>query len=264
MLLCGYCFPSQQGILILRRSLHLGRKVDMGVNLQIRTWLVGVTMAMVLQPHLTHAYVPDPTQLLPRVNIAPVNAFNQYQQGLNAAATGDFIQAIANFDRAIKLDPRYFQAYIERGNVKDALQDLPGAIADFTTAIGINPKSAPAYYNRATVMSRSGRRQAAIVDYDKAIEINPKYAQAYLNRGNELDDLGDLQGALKSYNAAIAIRPNYALAFLNRGIAYGRAGNRTKAIADLRHAANLFKSVGNLDRYNRALKMIADLQAKKG
>lgn len=235
----------------------------MGVNLQIRTWLVGVTMAMVLQPHLTNAYVPDPTQLLPRVNIAPVNAFNRYQQGLKAAATGDLLQAIANFDRAIKLDPRYFQAYIERGNVKDALQDLPGAIADFTTAIGIDPKSAPAYYNRATVMSRSGRRQAAIVDYNKAIEINPKYAQAYLNRGNELDDLGDLQGALQSYNAAIAIRPNYALAFLNRGIAYGRAGNRSKAIADLQHAANLFKSVGNLDRYNRVLKMIADLQAKK-
>jgi tetratricopeptide (TPR) repeat protein len=237
----------------------------MGVNMQVGTWLVGGTMAMAmaLDPHLAHAYVPDRTQAFPTVNIAPINALDRYQQGLSAVSTGDLIQAIVNFNRAIELDPRYFQAYIERGNVKDALQDLPGAIADFTTAIALNPKSAPAYYNRATVMSRSGRRQAAIADYDRAIAINPRYAQAYLNRGNELDDLGDTAGALKSYNAAISIRPNYALAFLNRGIAYGRAGNRPKAIADLQQAADLFKAGGNLDRYKRALKMIADLQAKK-
>jgi tetratricopeptide (TPR) repeat protein len=238
----------------------------MTVNFQVGTRSIAGIVAIactLLSAHAALAYINAPSQLPKGIQIAPLKALNRYQQGLEAVANGDLLEAIANFDRAIKLDPRYFQAYIERGNVKDALLDLPGAIDDFTMAISIDPKSAPAYYNRATVLGKSGRRQLAIADYNMAILIDPQYAQAYVNRGNELDDLGDTKGAIDSYNKALAIRPNYALAILNRGIAYGRSGNRRRAIVDIQQAANLFKATGNLDRYNRALKMIADLQQKQ-
>ena len=74
--------------------------------------------------------------------------------------------------------------------------------------------------------------------------------------------MDDVAGALTSYNRAIAIKPNYALAYLNRGIMYGRAGNRAQAIADLKQAAKLFQLIGQLDRYNRAIKMIKDIQSE--
>jgi tetratricopeptide (TPR) repeat protein len=242
--------------------LDTGSKIDMARNLKVLGWLVCGTVAIssVFQPHATRAYTLDATESQAAVEIKSVDATRQYQQGVSAAAAGNLTQAMASFDRAITLDPQYFQAYIERGNVKDGIGDLPGAIADYTTAIALNRKSAPAYYNRGTVLSKSGRHQAAVEDYNRAIEINPQYAQAYLNRGNELDDLGNFAGAIASYDRAIQIRPNYALAYLNRGIAYGRAGNRDRAIADFQLAAKLFKADGSLDRYNRALKLIKDLR----
>ena len=236
----------------------------MARNLNITAWLVVGTVAIstVLNPHLTLAYTIEPSPQQTAVGIKPLDAINHYQQGLAAMSAGNLTEAMNNFDRAIELDRRYFPAYIERGNIKDAFSDLPGAIADYTTAIALNPQAAPAFYNRGTVLSRSGKHQAAIADYTKAIDINPDYAQAHMNLANELDDLGDTPAALASYNRAINIKSDYALAYLNRGIMHGRVGNRALAIADLSQAAHLFKATGNLDRANRALKMMKDIQSE--
>jgi tetratricopeptide (TPR) repeat protein len=243
---------------------HVGNKVDMACNLNITAWLLVGTMAIstVLNPQVTVAYTIEPGQNQTSVGIKPLDAITHYQQGLAAMSAGNLTEAMNSFNRSIELDRGYFPAYIERGNIKDASSDLPGAIADYTIAITLNPQAAPAFYNRGTVLSKSGKHQAAIADYNQAIHINPEYAQAYMNLGNELDDLGDVPGALASYNQAIKIKPDYALAYLNRGIMYGRGGNRALAIADFNQAANLFKAAGNLDRANRALKMIRDIQSE--
>lgn len=236
----------------------------MSRNLNVAAWLLVGTVAIstVLSPQITLAAQPDATQSQSKTNLNSIDAIGHYQQGLKSASMGEMKDAIGKFDRAIAINPQYFQAYIERGNVKDAILDYPGAIADYTSAISIDPQAAPAYYNRGTVLSQSGKHDAAIIDYKKAISIDPQYAQAYLNLANELDDLDDVAGALTNYNRAIALKPNYALAYLNRGIMYGRAGNRAQAVTDLRQAAKLFQSIGQIDRYNRAIKMIKDIQSE--
>jgi tetratricopeptide (TPR) repeat protein len=233
-------------------------------NLKVAAWLLVGTMAIstVFSPQVSLAAQPDATQSQSKTNLNSIDAIGHYQQGLKSASLGDLIGAIGKFDRAIAIDPRYFQAYIERGNVKDAIHDYPGAIADYTSAISIDPQAAPAYYNRGTVLSQSGKHEAAIVDYKKAIAVNPQYAQAHLNLANELDDLNDVAGALANYDRAIMLKPNYALAYLNRGIMHERAGNRAQAVTDLRQAAKLFQSIGQIDRYNRAMKMIKDIQSE--
>jgi tetratricopeptide (TPR) repeat protein len=236
----------------------------MARNYNVAGWLLlgTMTISTIFQPQASLAYAIDAAESHARVEVQPTEAIDLYQQGLTAAAAGNLNLAIANFDRAIDIDARYFQAYIERGNVKDAMGDLSGAIADYTSAISIAPQVATAYYNRGTVSAKSNRHPDAIRDFQRAIALDPGYAPAYMNLGNELDDLGDSAGALRNYDRAISIDPKYALAYLNRGIAHERAGNRTQAIADLRLAANLFKAVGNIDRYNRALKMIGNLRSQ--
>jgi tetratricopeptide (TPR) repeat protein len=233
-------------------------------NLKVAAWLLVGTMAIstVFSSQATLAAQPDATQNQAKTNLNSIDAIGHYQQGLKYASMGELQDAIGRFDRAIAIDPQYFQAYIERGNVKDAIHDYPGAIADYTSAISIDPQAAPAYYNRGTVLSQSGKHEAAIIDYKKAIAINPQYPQAHLNLANELDDLNDVAGALSNYDRAIMLKPNYALAYLNRGIMHERAGNRAQAVTDLRQAAKLFQSIGQIDRYNRAIKMIKDIQSE--
>ena len=66
---------------------------------------------------------------------------------------------------------------------KDDLKDYNGAIADYTKAIELNPNYANAYYNRGISKHNLKDYNGAISDYNKAIEIDPNYANAYYNRG---------------------------------------------------------------------------------
>ena len=73
--------------------------------------------------------------------------------------------------------------FFNRGNAKYRLRDYQGAIADYTKAIQIDPQDAFSYVNRGNAKKGLGDHQGAIADYSKAIEINPQDAFAYKNRG---------------------------------------------------------------------------------
>ena len=63
--------------------------------------------------------------------------------------------------------------YFYRAYSKDNLKDYKGAVADYTKAIEINPNYAYAYYNRGIAKDELKDYKGAIADYTKAIEIRP-------------------------------------------------------------------------------------------
>ena len=71
-----------------------------------------------------------------------------FKAGDAKRAKGDMEGAIADYCRAIELDPRAAAAYCNRGIAKKAKDDSEGAIADYNRAIELDPKDATAYYNR--------------------------------------------------------------------------------------------------------------------
>ena len=83
--------------------------------------------------------------------------------------------------------------YYGRGLAKSTKGDQDGAIADFSRAIELNPKLAEAYLNRGLAKSTKGDQDGAIADESQAIELNPKLAEAYLNRGGAKQTKGDLE-----------------------------------------------------------------------
>ncbi|WP_051410953.1 tetratricopeptide repeat protein [Synechococcus sp. CC9616] len=83
--------------------------------------------------------------------------------------------------------------------------NLQGAIADWTKAIEINPMFAKAYFNRGVAKKNLKDYQASIADYTKAIEIDSEYYHAYTNRGIVLEIEGDLKGACKDWKKAAAL-----------------------------------------------------------
>ena len=147
--------------------------------------------------------------------------------------------AIADYDRAIALNPKNYLAYINRGNFKFDTGDKDAAIADYDRAIALNPKYALAYYNRGNTKLSIGQKDAAIADYNRAIALNPKYAEAYSNRGNVKYDLGQKDAAIKDFDRAIFADPKYAQAYYNRGIVKSDLGQKQAAIADNDRAIEL-------------------------
>jgi len=113
--------------------------------------------------------------------------------------------------------------YFNRGNTKYNQGDYTGAIADYTKAIEIDPKSPSAYNNRGNVKCKLQDYTGAIADYTKAIEIDPKFVEAYFNRGSTKDRLRDIAGAIEDYSKAIEISPDYDEAYWARGRVYNKS-----------------------------------------
>ncbi|MGH6854589.1 MAG: tetratricopeptide repeat protein [Aestuariivirga sp.] len=145
---------------------------------------------------------------------------------------GEYDRAIADFDKAIALNPKYAKPYNNRGFAYYDKGEYGRAIADFDKAIALNLKYAKPYYNRGLAYYDKGEYARAIADYDKAIALNPKYAKPYYNRGLAYYDKGEYDRAIADYDRAIALNPKYAKAYNNRGIAYSSKGEYDRAIAD--------------------------------
>src|SRR5262245_55007789 len=88
---------------------------------------------------------------------------------------GDRRGAIADFDLAIKFDPRYAAAYYNRGIALLGNGDLDAAIADFSKAIDIDSRYVLAYDGRANARLTKGERNEAITDFDKLLQIDSRY-----------------------------------------------------------------------------------------
>ena len=97
--------------------------------------------------------------------------------------------------------------YADKGN-------YDRAIADYNKALQINPEYAETYFNRGVAHSLKGDYDRAIEDYTKALQINPQFAVAYLNRGSVYTDKGDYDRAIRDCTKALQINPQYAVAYL--------------------------------------------------
>lgn len=138
----------------------------------------------------------------------PRAADDYFRRGVERQSKGDNNGAIADYTKAIELDPRHFSAYNNRGNTRRDKGDLRGAIADYNRAIEINPQHAPAYFNRGYAMQSRRDYTGAIYEYTKAIEFNPRYAQAYANRGLSHLYMDETDEAQKDFDQCLAIDPN--------------------------------------------------------
>jgi tetratricopeptide (TPR) repeat protein len=90
--------------------------------------------------------------------------------------------ALADFNKAIQLDPNYNPAYYNRGVLKDdRLQDVQGALADYNRAIQLDPNLAIAYRSRASLKyQRLADKEGAIADLQQAAKLYEKQGNTEL------------------------------------------------------------------------------------
>ena len=77
----------------------------------------------------------------------------------------DYDAAIANYDRAIALEPNDADAYHNRGIAKDALGDYAGAIADYDRVVALDPDNVAVLEDRAVAIAGQEAHTGAIADY---------------------------------------------------------------------------------------------------
>ena len=115
-------------------------------------------------------------------------------------------RAIESKDPKIRLDHVYFNRAVEWSG--QGKHDF--AILDYGRALKINPKYAEAYNYRGNAYRRKSEWKLALADYNEAIKVNPKEGRYYRNRANTHRDLRDYSSALADYNEASRLDPKDA------------------------------------------------------
>ena len=156
------------------------------------------------------------------------NSHNLLNRGIFYSLTGKYNQAVADFDKTIKIDDKQGIAWFERANAHykmlEQIEMLENAhnelsvklgekavqeknrenqtlafeykqiLDDYEVVLYVDPSFYVAYYNRAFIKLRLGEYKSAIEDLNRAIEIEPEFAEAYFNRGLTKIFMNDTEG----------------------------------------------------------------------
>ena len=122
------------------------------------------------------------------------------------------------FSKAIELNPRYLNAYINLGIVNKRLELVDEAIFCFETALDINPNEADVHYNYANIFLKNEQYNTALIFFRKALELNSKDAyKIYYSMGFVHQNKNEFDIAMKYYNKSLEYKKDYPDAHFAKG-----------------------------------------------
>jgi tetratricopeptide (TPR) repeat protein len=209
------------------------------------------------------------TQTAP-ISIASIQpkADDFYLKGVEKQDKQDYKGAIAEYDKAIALNPEYVQAYDKRALSRSILGDNQGAVSDYTQVIELNPKDYGSYFNRGSIRDKLGDKKGALNDFKTIVDFSddsslvgfskplvhrlqkppPLLTQPLSNifvslgmvlEGDAKYKNGNYQGAIDDYDKAISLDPKYSYAYIGRGQARNRLLDEQGASEDFDRAIAL-------------------------
>jgi len=168
----------------------------------------------------------------------------------------DYAQALADFAKAIDLQPDY-PYYIWRARTYYKMGNYDLAMADFSKSIEIQNNDFyssvwDTYLERANAYFLNKDYVLAIADYDFAISALDKKIISPYTSPDKIDELkkkrenvvsikkeSDNKMVIAMSTEAIRLNPNDAVAYYNRGMAHNNKGDYNQAIADFSQAIRL-------------------------
>lgn len=161
--------------------------------------------------------------------------------GLSFALLGQQQRALAHFEQALELNPRYIEAHIHRGILLNDLGRVDEAAEAFRLAGSHNlkqPSGFPAHVASnlanhhaliAAAYAESGALDLAIEQYRRATELGPNFADIRYRLARVLLESGDVLAAREELERVVQDRPNFVDALAALGLARYLSGDSVGA-----------------------------------
>ncbi|MFK4065977.1 tetratricopeptide repeat protein [Streptomyces sp. NPDC029674] len=166
-------------------------------------------------------------------------AFARVVRARDLRESGAHAEALAEYDRAIALDPGQERAYYGKGVTYWYMDEEATALVALDRAVELAPDDARNYAMRGEVRRVLGRFEEAVQDLDRALELDPSDVEALGSRGTAHYALGRHEPALADLDGALRLVPDYAWALVYRAAVRGHRGEYEQALKDCDRAVEL-------------------------
>jgi tetratricopeptide (TPR) repeat protein len=147
--------------------------------------------------------------------------------------------ALADVNQAIKLDSRNSYAYVERGVFEFGMKEHGKALRDFEQALRLGSRAAVVHLCKGMIHLERGEGEPAIAEFSVAIRIDPKRLDAYIGLATVYLLRSDSRKALEVFDHAIEVDPRSPDAHEARAVYFLSHGKNDKALEDLNEAVRL-------------------------
>jgi len=192
-------------------------------------------------------------QLTKLAQVAPESAQMHQVLAQLSASQDDFVEAIAQYRKALEIDPELPGVHFELGQMilanstDESARDQ--AEREFHLALAADPDNAECEYLLGEIEWLRSKPREALQHYNRALALRPGYVDAHIAAGKALARLGDSQGALQQLLQAVALDPQSAVAHYRLSQVYLSLGR--SAEAERESAA--FRKIRDSEPHFRAL-----------
>lgn len=185
--------------------------------------------------------------------------------GLTLAMLDRPSEALDALDQALRINPNYIEAHLNRGIVLNQLgrTDEAQAEMEYAESLGapdstgyptvVANKLANAHRHLGELYRAAGSLDEAVAQFRRALELRPRFADIRLVLGRTLIDAGRYDDAARELDAALDVRPNWLDAMLLRGLVGYLQGDFAAARAVWDEAAARHPDEPRLEVYRNML-----------
>jgi len=205
-----------------------------------------------------------------------------YNLGLIHSLKGNHLLAIESYDSALKIQPDFVEALINKGSSFNDIKKFSLALEVLEKAIQIRVDIPQTWSNLGVALNHLNFYKESIDAYSEAIRLNSDYHEAWSNKSLPLNKLKRFLEASQACDHALSLRPDYAEAWSNKGIVLNELKRYEEAIAHFDKALDLkpeyaeawsnkgaaLKQLEHYDKtithYEKALSLKSDIDWVKG
>jgi len=206
------------------RKYNSAQKYDIQIQMPEGNLLPGINMQAAAE-YFEKAYEIEDNELkidfyTKSIEANPNFSPAYYNRGIAYYEEKKYLEAIQDFDQALKLEAKSAMAYYYRGVCYQELNELEKAIVSYSCAITLDPEPEHGLMNRGMCYQKLGNFTRSIKDYTRIVKRNPQNVLALTNRGYCYQRMRDFTRAIKDYKKVIEIEPFNAPAYYNLGSIY--------------------------------------------
>jgi len=169
-------------------------------------------------------------------------AIRRNNYGAELVKQGRLPEAIAEFQRAVELDPNYVAAQRNLGYAYDRQGKVEEAVTAYRKAIELEPGDAVTRNNLGVLYDKKGMYTEAVGEFEKALQIDPANSTVKKNLENARNNMAIIQERVERIAQArkdVDARPNDPRAAYNLARVYASFDDRDRAFEWLAKALAL-------------------------